>query len=202
MKEKSSAAPESAGLPIIETDNLVLGPRTMADFALCLAMDSDPDVLAYIGDLPASFDEYKEYLACRITRSYPAGLGYWSFRAKSDTGQILGGQIQGGQFLGWVSLVPVDDNDPASDVEIGWRVAKHAWGNGYATEAASAMLRHAFRNVGLKRVIATIDPGNDRSFRVAEKTGMVFVGRDEYFGKPCRIYEKTSLEQPGTAAFR
>ena len=57
-------------------------------------------------------------------------------------------------------------------VEVGWRLARPAWGRGLATEGARASLRHAFVELGLEAVISIIDPLNERSIRVAHKLGM------------------------------
>jgi RimJ/RimL family protein N-acetyltransferase len=57
-------------------------------------------------------------------------------------------------------------------VEIGYRLRRSSWGNGYATEAARAVRDYAFTVRGRKRLIALIDPSNAASLRVAEKIGM------------------------------
>ena len=166
-------------LPNFETDRLLLRPRTMGDYAECLAMDGDPEVMRYVGGLPASMEEHGIILADRIARAYPPGLGYWSVFPRQAPDQ----------FLGWVLLVPLHRDDPASDVEIGWRLVRSAWGHGYAPEAAAAVLHHAMHSLGLNRVIATIHPENNQSFRVAEKIGMTCIGDGDYFGEPCKLYE-------------
>jgi len=58
------------------------------------------------------------------------------------------------------------------EIEIGYRLAKSAWGQGYATEAARSVRDFAFLTLGMKRLIAMIDPSNVASIRVAEKIGM------------------------------
>jgi RimJ/RimL family protein N-acetyltransferase len=166
-------------LPNLETDRLFLRPRTMVDYAECLAMDGDPEVMRYVGGLPASLEEHGIILADRITRAYPPGLGYWSLFPKQSPEQ----------FLGWVLLVPLDRDDSASDVEIGWRLVTSAWGHGYAPEAAAAVLHHAMQSLGLNRLIATIHPENKQFFRVAEKIGMTYIGDGDYFGELCKLYE-------------
>jgi RimJ/RimL family protein N-acetyltransferase len=173
-------------LPSFETNRLLLRPRSLVDLDACLAMNAEPDVMRYVGGMPANMDDYAATLVTRISRPHPSGLGYWSLFAKQNPQY----------FLGWVSLVLYDYEDPGSNVEIGWRVPKTAWGNGYATEAASVVLRYAFGSLGLKRVIATMDPGNVSSFRVAEKIGMTFVGDGDYFGTPCKVYAMEQSDLP------
>ena len=58
------------------------------------------------------------------------------------------------------------------EVEIGYRLTRTMWGNGYGTEAACVVRDYAFESLALKRLIAMIDPDNFSSIRVAEKLGM------------------------------
>ena len=57
-------------------------------------------------------------------------------------------------------------------------------GNGYATEAAAAVLRHCFETLGLPRVAADVDEPNEASVRILEKLGMIRVGRRVVDGRP------------------
>ena len=77
------------------------------------------------------------------------------------------------------------------EVEIGWRLARSAWGRGLATEAGEAALAHARDALGLRRLISVIHPENVRSQRVAEKLGMA-VGRrvhNPVLGIPVEVWE-------------
>jgi ribosomal-protein-alanine N-acetyltransferase len=57
-------------------------------------------------------------------------------------------------------------------VEIGWRLARHAWGRGYATEAARRALQHGFEALGLEEIVSFTVPANLRSLAVMERLGM------------------------------
>jgi RimJ/RimL family protein N-acetyltransferase len=59
-------------------------------------------------------------------------------------------------------------------VELGYRLTRASWGKGYATEAAGAVMEHAFTSLGLERLVSLIDPENIASLRVAQKLGMQF----------------------------
>lgn len=168
-------------LPRLETDRLLLRARTLEDFDACLAMDSVPGMLRYVGP-PASPAEHARFLTDRFAARFPRGFGYWTILPKREP--------EG--HLGWVCLLPADEGEPAGTAEIGWRIPKPAWGNGYAPEAAAAVLRHARETLRLARVVATIHPDNDRSFRVAEKIGLRFAGGGEYCGEPCIVYESVT----------
>jgi RimJ/RimL family protein N-acetyltransferase len=151
----------------------------MADFAACLAMDRDPEVMKYVSRPWDNPERHKRFLRERIQKSLGSGLGYWSLFARP----------QPEQFLGWVLLIPYDGVGP--DIEIGWRLNRSAWGKGYATEAARPIIEHAFRTVGLRRIVADIDPGNSASMRVSEKLGLAFIGDGEHDGMPCKCYAMT-----------
>jgi RimJ/RimL family protein N-acetyltransferase len=74
--------------------------------------------------------------------------------------------------IGYCGLFSFPNVNGQPEIEIGYRLVKSAWGQGYATEAAGAVRNHAFSMLGIKRLIAMIDPANVASIRVAEKIGM------------------------------
>ncbi|AOK58967.1 GNAT family N-acetyltransferase [Burkholderia ubonensis] len=155
----------AAALPALETARLWLRPRVLADLDACLAMDRDPEVTRYIAGPWHDPVEHRRFVEHRITRDYPPGLGYWSIFEKAAPDA----------FVGWVLLIP-DYVGGARDVEIGWRLVRNAWGRGIASEAAAALVRHAFDAVRLPRVIADIAAANAGSLNVARKLGMRRVG--------------------------
>ncbi len=84
-------------------------------------------------------------------------------------------EVRGGPaFVGYVGLqVPSFEAPFTPCVEIGWRLARAAWGYGYATEAARACLEHAFGVLALPEVLAFTVPANVRSRAVMRRLGMV-----------------------------
>ena len=74
--------------------------------------------------------------------------------------------------IGYCGLFYFPDIDGQPEIEIGYRLARSAWGHGYATEAALSVRDFAVTTLGIKRLIAMIDPSNLASIRVAEKLGM------------------------------
>lgn len=147
-------------LPSFETDRLILRPRGLQDLDASVAMDRQSGVTDFIEGPWDDPVRHRAFVLDRITRAYPAGLGYWSIFMKQAPDR----------FIGWVLLIPEDGEGP--DVEIGWRLHPESWGHGYATEAAMPILGHGLTTVGLDKVIADIDPMNKGSRRVAEKIGM------------------------------
>ncbi|USG67856.1 GNAT family N-acetyltransferase [Brevibacillus ruminantium] len=166
-------------LPSFQTERLFLRPRTLDDFNECLAMDKDSEVTKYIPGPWSDPVQHERFLSERIQKSFGPGLGYWSIFPKE----------QSSQFVGWILLIPYDGIGP--EIEIGWRLNRFAWGKGYATEAARRVLEHAFKTVGVGRVVADIHPENQPSIRVAEKIGLTFVGDSMHDGFPCKSYVMT-----------
>jgi RimJ/RimL family protein N-acetyltransferase len=78
-----------------------------------------------------------------------------------------------GDFIGFVGLAQITFEAPFTPaVEIGWRLARHAWGHGYSTEAARAVVDHAFGPLGLEELVSLTVPANEPSWRVMERIGM------------------------------
>lgn len=159
---------ESGSLPTFSTSRLVLRPRALADLPDCLEMDRDPEVTRFIDGPWSDPAAHRAFVEDRIRRAYPAGMGYWSI-------------IAAGGFAGWVLLTPLDLRGP--EVEIGWRLCRSAWGQGFATEAARPVLDHGLRRLVLEEVVADIDPANAASMRVAAKLGMKARGWVPYAGR-------------------
>ncbi|MEV6438505.1 GNAT family N-acetyltransferase [Streptomyces anulatus] len=150
----------------LETDRLVLRPVTDADAPGLLALDNDPAVMRYInGGRPTSPEDIRDRTLPRLLHDHPCTgtRGFWAAREK-DTGA----------FLGWFELRPLDDHDPAV-AELGYRLNRAAWGRGYATEGARALVDKGFTDLGIQRVTANTMAVNTGSRRVMEKTGLTFL---------------------------
>jgi RimJ/RimL family protein N-acetyltransferase len=81
-----------------------------------------------------------------------------------------------------LAVLPDAAGVPTGDLEVGWHLHPDAWGQGYATEAARAVVAHAFAT-GARRVHAVVRPGNERSLAVCRRLGMEHHGRtSRYYG--------------------
>ena len=126
-------------------------------------------------------------------RSYQArGYGKWAVVDGNQAGDHRGG-CSGcfmGYCIGYCGLSYVDGIGGHPEVALGYRLARRYWGQGYASEAVKATVDYGFDVLGLERIVATIDPGNTASLRVAEKTGMVYEKDVMYPGytHPDRVY--------------
>ena len=97
--------------------------------------------------------------------------------------------------IGYCGLFYFPDIDGQPEIEIGYRLARSTWGQGYATEAACSVRDFAFTALGIKRLIAMIDPSNIASIRVAEKLGMQYEKEVmlEGYTHPDHIYAMNSI---------
>ncbi|MGP9679094.1 GNAT family N-acetyltransferase [Halomonas sp. AOP27-A1-41] len=157
-------------LPTFDTARLKVRPRTHEDLSACLEMDRDPEVTKFVKGPWSNPKRHENFVRERIETDFGEGLGYWSvfLRERPD------------QFLGWILLIPYDGVGP--EVEIGWRFNRKAWGKGFATEAATPVLKHALETLALRRVVADIDADNVGSIQVAIKIGMLDEGMKELDG--------------------
>lgn len=171
-----SQCPEETMTAFLETDRLLLRQFTEDDADLLFALDSDPDVMRHVGPygLPDS-EAYRQHIRKNFLPYYAKyeGYGFWAVIEKA-----------GGAFIGWLTLRPALDYRFAreadfgpEDFELGYRLRKAAWGKGYATEAARALVRKAFTELGMTRVVAAALATNLASIRVMEKVGLEQVGQ-------------------------
>jgi [ribosomal protein S5]-alanine N-acetyltransferase len=155
---------------ILETARLILRPLTEADAEQLFALDSDPEVMRYLG--PRFIDNVEQYRERIRTVYLPI--------AKSDPrlGFFVVSEKDGEPFLGWFLLRPAllyrfatEAGFRDGDLEVGYRLARRFWGKGYATEVARVLVRRGFE-AGAQRVVATALIANRGSTRVMEKVGL------------------------------
>ncbi len=152
----------------LRTDRLVLRGWRASDLDPWAAMNADPVVREYFPEVltraqsAASVARFQADLDRR-------GWGWWAVEIAAT-----------GEFIGFAGLDPVEDGMPFTGVEAGWRLARPAWGNGFATEAARAAVTHAFEELGLPEVLAVTAAGNRRSRAVMDRLGMTYDPADDF----------------------
>jgi RimJ/RimL family protein N-acetyltransferase len=154
----------SCDLPMQTTERLLMRPWRLSDRAPFAAMNADAEVMRHIRDGSTMTRAESDELVDAIEAHWEQhGFGLWCAALRDDPDACIG-------FVGLAIPSFLPAVLPA--VEVGWRLARPAWGRGLATEGARASLEHAFGPLALHSVISIIDPENQRSIRVAEKLGM------------------------------
>ncbi len=149
---------------LVESPRLLLRAWEPDDFEPFAAVASDPEVMRYIGKGECwSEPEIRGFIARQSRNIETTGFGLGPLVCRSD-GSVVG--QAGLQILG-----------TTPDVEIGWWLARKHWGAGLATEMGHALLRFAFEEALLPRVVAVANPANRASVRVIENLKMQFQRR-------------------------
>lgn len=146
----------------LATPRLTLRNWCEADAAPFHAMCNDPEVMEYLGP-PMSRAEIDEAIARHRGFQRDHGYCFWAVERSAD-----------GAFLGFCGIKPGQNETPLEGrIEIGWRLARHAWGQGYAREAAEASLGWGWHALTAETIMAMTVLGNVRSWRLMERLGMV-----------------------------
>lgn len=145
----------------IFTERLLLRQWYKADYELFARMNADPDVMRFYPNTLTT-DQSNELASKFESLIKKNGWGFWAV-------ELLDKQ----QFIGFVGLNKPSYILPVSPcVEIGWRLSKKYWGNGYASEAAKAALNFAFETLKLDKVYSFTSVTNSKSLAVMERLGM------------------------------
>lgn len=164
---------------VLRTARLVLRPPALDDLGALAEIFADPEVCRFIGDGRPRSPE-------RVERGVRNALLCWDRRGFGPFVVEQGGVIIGDALLYPVARSGADASDFAQrgpEIELGYRLARSAWGRGFATEAARAVMDWAFSpsGPGLTKLIAVTYPENAASQRVLEKIGMHRVGETREF---------------------
>jgi ribosomal-protein-alanine N-acetyltransferase len=159
-------------MPILRTPRLVLLPFTEDDYADLLALNSDPEVRPLIfGDGTA--EETRAELGRTLAAASDPPCGGWVLRIEGDR-----------TFMGRVNI---KRNIETGEHELLYALHKAFWGQGYASEAAAAVLGYA-HTAGCTSIMACAAPENAGSIAVMKKIGMHYVGRERMYGRESVVY--------------
>lgn len=165
--------------PTLTTERLVLRPLRDGDAAAIAAGAGDRRVARYLIQVPSPYP-------VALARRWLRGRIEWWETGRGITLAIADKDAHRGLF-GTASLRQFARDRRA---ELGYWLAANAWGHGYATEAARALVDFGFRECGLARVYAQVLAGNTASIRVVEKLGMVSEGvRRQHVRKGHRLHD-------------
>jgi RimJ/RimL family protein N-acetyltransferase len=176
-----------AEVPLVETPRLLLRPFRLRDLQAYAAMCADQEVMRHIGaGGPVERDVAWRHMALFLGSWALLGHGMWALERRSD-----------GVLIGRAGFL---DPEGWPGCELGWLLARDAWGHGYAFEAARAALAFGRRELGLRDVISLIRPDNTRSLALAERLGARSTGPIEFMGHPALLFRHVATRTDEAAA--
>ena len=172
----------------VRTERLLMRRWREEDRDPFAAMSADPEVMRYF---PAPLDRVaSDALVDRIEELFrQQGFGLWALEVTRT-----------GEFIGFTGLNRMPPGVPgAGGMEVGWRLARHAWHQGYATEAAAAAAGVAFQGAGLAEIWSMTAVLNEPSQAVMRRLGMTPHARFDHpameIGHPLRPHVAYRLTQ-------
>lgn len=151
-------------MTILETERLILRRLSLDDAGFILELLNEPGWLRFIGDKGVrTLEDARSYILKGPVEMYARhGFGLYLTELKKD-----------GTPVGLCGLIK---RDALKDVDLGYAFLRRFWGNGYAYEAASAVMAYAKATLGLERIVAITTPDNGSSIALLEKAGFAFEG--------------------------
>lgn len=171
--------------PLIETDRLILRPFEDNAFSQMRMLDSDPDVMRYLGHGKVRSESETQTNIKKIFGDYERyGLGLYATYIKFT-----------GEFIGRTGLIPWMFEGQLA-WEIGYSLLQNHWKKGYATEAAKGARDWALANLDVPYLVSFIHAENTKSIHVSEKLGMKFWKDAAINDHACSVYRlQTKLGQ-------
>jgi RimJ/RimL family protein N-acetyltransferase len=179
-------------VPLIETARLRLRAFKPEDLDGEAAMLVDPVIYRFLGGKPKSREDSWRRLLSADGLWNMLGYGYWAVERKSDGLRI--GQV------GFADFKRTIDPSIEGIPEMGWIFGVEGQGQGFALEAGQAALDWAERALGETEIAAIIDPGNERSIRLAEKLGFLRACETTYNGDAILLMRRPAGSPAAAAA--
>ncbi len=156
-------------IPQLQSERLILRAWEDRDRAPYATLATDAIAMQYLMSRTRQ-ETPDQWINRQIVRFAEIGFAYWAVEARET-----------GDFVGAVGLSPTNYEAHFTPAfQVGWRLLPRYWGNGYATEAAAAALRHGFADRQLEEIVAVTVPGNLRSQQVMRRLGMTHDPADDF----------------------
>lgn len=160
----------------IETERLILRELLPSDATGMFALNSNPNVLQYLGIQPiTTLDECRKSIRFIRDQYERNGIGRWAVVLKDSY-----------EFIGWAGLKLVDEmtiNNHRNHYDLGYRFIEKFWGQGYGYEAAQSIVNYGLQQLKIAKIYAFLDTNNTGSKRILEKCGLKFIEKFEENGE-------------------
>lgn len=161
---------------ICETQRLLLRKFKDQDLEAVLEIRGDPEVMHFSVRGPETASEAQKFIDSSKRRYRQDGVAQWAVVLK-QTGHVIG-----------ECGICVQTIEGQKEYEIGYRIHRDYWGQGYASEAAIACREHGLKTLKLPRLISIIEKENLASVAVAKKVGMSLEKQATFYEIPVEIY--------------
>jgi RimJ/RimL family protein N-acetyltransferase len=162
--------------PVLHTPRLRLEPLNLGHLDGLLTVNGDAEVMRYISGQAETREEALAMIERVQARWAQYGFSWWGFIDNTH-----------GEFIG-TGCVQHLGRDAANPLELGWRLRRDRWGQGYASEAARRMAAFAFDDLAAPLLCAVCDPANTASSNVMQRLGMRYTGQERWYDSECSVY--------------
>lgn len=167
---------------VLETERLLFRPHELHDRETYCAMEQDAEVRRYAGGAPRTREAAEAKFQATLKPSR-GRLGMWATVLKAN-----------GRYIGRCGVYPHFQGEAVVPNEgvLAFYLARQYWGQGLASEAATAFVEYGFETLGLRKIVATVEAGNGASAHILEKLNFGLVWREE----GVRIFDHFALLRP------
>ena len=170
-------------MTVLQTERLLLRDHELADLEPFCAMEADPDVRRFVGGAPRPREAAEQkFRSVYLPAVPPDRLALWATVFRPE-----------GTYIGYCGVYPHfgEDGPILGEGTLALYLARAYWGRGIATEAGRAFIEFGFSELRLRRIVATVQVGNDASVRVLQKLGFSW---ERFEQGERRSYNHYSLE--------
>jgi ribosomal-protein-alanine N-acetyltransferase len=160
---------------VFQSRRLLFREFTTCDASLIYDLNKDDKIRKYVHEAIPTLESSEKSLREIILPQYKLYKhGRWALHLKSTQ-----------EFIGWCGLKHIAE---ANEIDLGYRLMKNFWGNGYASEAAETCIRYGFEQLNIQKIIARAHVDNIASIKVIEKCGMKLLQEETWMGDPVKTF--------------
>jgi len=163
----------------LETERLILREFSLLDAESLFALNTNPNVLQYSGDVPFASISDSELFIRNYSSYAEYGYGRWAVILKSSN-----------EFIGWCGI---KFHPNLNYTDLGFRFFEMFWNQGFATESGRAVINYSFAQLNLKELVARVENENLASIRVLQKLDFHPVQEIEFNGRLGKLLALTNL---------